>query len=139
MLHLAASSNLFFMSIIKTLPTNDHFISLQHAAEMTTRYRQNKEEILAPAYQAQNILPNSETFNRAAIEKLLSGKDCAAIRIYYGMDESLKSHAILVGVNEMNEDILPSFSNQLTGTNEPIVEEGQRCPDFCPPGSPLNT
>jgi hypothetical protein len=128
------------MSITKTLPTNDYLISLQKAIEMTTRYRQDKETVLAQEYKGQNILPNSETFNRAAIEKLLAETSCAAIRIYYGMDETLKSHAILVGVNELNEDILPSSSsNNLTGSDEPILEEGQRCPDICPPKSPLNT
>lgn len=127
------------MSITKTLPENDHLISLQKAVEMTTRYRREKETILASQYQEQNILPNSETFNRAGIEKLLAETNCAGIRIYYGMDETLKSHAILVGVNKANEDILPLSSNSLSGTDEPILEEGQRCPDICPPKSPLNT
>lgn len=128
------------MSITKTLPTNDHLISLQKAIEMTTRYRQDKETVLAPEYRGQIILPNSETFNRAAIEKLLAETGCAAVRIYYGMDETLKTHAIIVGVNESNEDILASSSsNNLAASDEPILEEGQRCPDICPPKSPLNT
>jgi hypothetical protein len=127
------------MSITKSLPTNDHIISLQKAVEMTTRYRQDKETILAAEYKSQNILPLSETFNRTAIEKLLSETNCAGIRIYYGMDENLKSHAILVGVNASNEDILPSSAATLSGSDEVILEEGQRCPDICPEDSPLNT
>jgi len=127
------------MSITKSLPSNGHVISLQHAIEMTSHYRRNKETILAKEYKDQSILPNSETFNRSAIEKLLSETDCAAIRIYYGMDGSLKSHAILVGVNTSNEDILPSSGNTLSASEEVILEEGQRCPDICPPKSPLNT
>jgi hypothetical protein len=49
------------------MPTN-HFISLQTGIDMTTLYRQEKENILATAYKNQNILPISETFDRAAID-----------------------------------------------------------------------
>ena len=127
------------MSTTKTLPTNDHLISLQRAVDMTTRYRRNKETVLAQEYKDKNILPTSETFSRSAIEKLLSEKDCAAVRIYYGMDETERSHAILVGVNPSNEDILPSSANTLSTSDEVILEEGQRCPDICPEKSPLNS
>jgi hypothetical protein len=126
------------MSVITTLPTTDHRISLQIAEQMTGRYRANYESILAPEHRGKNLLAKNETFNRAAIEQLLSIKDCAGMRIYYGMDDSLQCHAILVGVNESNEDIL-SLSVTMQSTNdEPIFQEGQRCPDFCPPDSPLN-
>lgn len=126
------------MSQTNTLPgPNAHFITLNNAVEMTGRYRSDKEAILATAYQNQNILPNSETFNRNAFDTLLATEGCAGIRIYYGMDENLKLHAILVAVNEDNEDLLPQ-QNSLTVTDPPIVEEGQRCPDLCPPPSELN-
>jgi hypothetical protein len=104
---------------------------------MTTQYRSDKEAILATAYQYQNILPGSETFNRNAFDSLLAKEGCAGLRIYYGMDENLKVHAVIVAVNEDNEDILPG-ENTLTENGEDIVEEGQRCPVICPPSSPLN-
>ena len=104
---------------------------------MTTLYRADKEAILATEYQNQNILPNSETFNRNAFETLLAKAGCAGLRIYYGMDEDLKLHAIAVAVNEDNEDILPALVSA-AAIDEDIVEEGQRCPDLCPPPSPLN-
>lgn len=126
------------MNISKTLPTNDHLISLQSASEMTARYRENREMILTPEQRGKDILAKNETFNREAIEKLLVEKDCAGVRIYYGMDLSLKCHAILVGVNTSNEDILPGSSEMLATSDEVILEEGQRCPDICPPDSPLN-
>jgi hypothetical protein len=122
------------------MPTN-HFISLQTGIEMTTLYRQEKENILATAYQDQNILPISETFDRAAFDTLLAESGCTAIRIYYGMSEDLLVHAIIVGVNENNEDILPSSENTLSNsatTDEVIVEQGIRCPEDCAPPSPLN-
>jgi len=127
------------MSIVTQLPAdNSHFISVSTAVDMTTTYRAEKENILASAYQNQDILPLSETFNRNALDTLLALEGCEGIRIYYGMDENLKVHAILVGVTEENTDILPSVS--LTETeDEFVVEIGQRCPVDCPPGSVLNS
>jgi hypothetical protein len=127
------------MSMSYTLPPNgSHFISLQQAVNMTTLYRTNRESILATGYQNQNILPFSETFNKADIETLLGKTGCAGIRCYYGMDESLKVHIIFVAINSEGEDILPSGQTTLSSSGD-IVEEGQRCPDICPPASPLNT
>jgi hypothetical protein len=120
-----------------TLPTNSHFISLEQGVEMTSLYRAEKEAILATPFQNQNILPNSETFKRDDIDTLLAQEGCAGLRIYYGMKESLQVHAIMVAVNSSNEDILPE-SESLVEEGGDIVEEGQRCPDFCPPPSPLN-
>ncbi len=122
-----------------SLPTaGSHFISLQTAIDMTDLYRSEKENILDAAYRHQGILALSETFNRAAIDALLNEQGCAGIRIYYGMDEGLKVHAILVAVDENNADILPTQVAMLQGGDKVIVEEGQRCPDICPPGSVLN-
>lgn len=125
------------MSQTNSLPSNDHFISLGKAVDMTTLYRDDREAILATQWQNKNILPLSETFNRAAFDTLLAKEGCEGIRIYYGMDEDSKVHAVIVAVNEDNEDILPALS-ALTLIAEDIVEEGQRCPELCPPSSPLN-
>jgi hypothetical protein len=123
------------------LPENSHFISKDRAITMTSDYRTHKEGILAPAYQGQDILPLSETFNRQALDQLLATEGCAGLRIYYGMDGNLKIHAVMVAVNALNQDILPASGN-LSLTSDPgdgvIVEEGQRCPPVCPDKSPLN-
>ena len=74
------------MTATNTLPTGPQSISLDTAVEMTTRFRSEKEAILAPAYQGRDILCNSETFNRAAIDRLLALDGCEGLRIYYGMD-----------------------------------------------------
>jgi hypothetical protein len=52
------------------------------------------------------------------------------VRIYYGMDETLSVHAILVGVDQNGNDILPIAA---TGDEEEgiIVEEGRICPPHC--------
>lgn len=126
------------MSVTNSLPSaNAHFISLNEAITMTALYRADKETILATSFQNQNILPLSETFNRNAFDTLLAKEGCEALRIYYGMDENSKIHAIVVAVNEDNEDMLPELTNAAL-IDEDIVEEGQRCPDLCPPASPLN-
>jgi len=124
------------MSLTTTLPeANSHFISLDDAIGMTAAYRNARETILDTSFRSQNILPYSETFNRNAFDALLAIDACAGIRIYYGMDDNSRVHAVIVGVNEDNEDILPLSSTIITNY---IVEEGQRCPDLCVPASGLN-
>ena len=122
-----------------------NFITLEKAVQMTTLYRQQKENILADPFKGQNILVLSETFERESFDALLSEDDCTSIRIYYGMSDDLKIHAIGVGVNSKGEDILPSegipaAESKVAALTTPpvVVEEGLRCPDHCPPGSSLN-
>ena len=113
----------------------NHFISLQEAIDMTSLYRTERGNILKSNY-GTNILPLSEAFERAAFDTLLAKSGCAGLRIYYGMDEYLKIHAIIVGIDENGNDMI-SEGNSLT-EEEDIVEKGIRCPDICPSGSPLN-
>ena len=111
-------------------PTNHHEISLQTAIDMTTLYRANR-----PAQ-----FPLCETFEKEAVHKLLATEGCVSLRIYYGMKENKNVDAILVAVNSSGEDILPTATNAVTASDEPIIlEDGLRCPDHCPPKSPLNS
>ena len=124
------------------LPTNSHFIPLDQAVVMTTTYRNNCENVLSPGYQGKDILPLSETFSRAAFDKLLATPGCEGLRIYYGMDQNLQLHGIVVAVDANNRDLLPSSaSSDASGGSgdDVIVEEGQRCPPICPDPSPLNS
>jgi hypothetical protein len=123
-----------FISCIKPLIMSLHNIPLETAVEMTTRFRDNRNSILQETYQNEDILPLCETFSKSAIEDLLSQDGCDGFRIYYGMDENLKIHAILVGVNGDDEDIL-----EIEEAEGVILEDGQRCPPSCPPTSPLNS
>lgn len=123
-----------------TIPeANSHLITLTAAQALTAACRSNRNSILQSGYQDQDILPPSETFNRTDIDLLLAQDGCEAIRIYYGMDTNLKLHAVLVAVNEDNEDILPSQTINPLSLEDIIIEEGQRCPIICPPESPLNS
>lgn len=126
------------MSTTNSLPGNNQFISLDKAIEMTKLYRDGKEKILAPEYKGQNILLLSETFSREAFDSILSQPDCAGIRIYFGMDEAMTVRVIAVATNKDNADILPSASKDGDTEEGDIVEQGQGCPNLCPPPSPLN-
>jgi hypothetical protein len=97
---------------------------------MTTLYRNNRP----------SNFPICETFEIAAINRLLSTPGSAYLRIYYGMKQNMDADAILVAVNADNEDILPSSANETVITDDPpvIIEDGYRCPEACPPPSPLN-
>jgi hypothetical protein len=134
--HVLLSSAIHCCTLYENLFMSIHDISLAEAIEMTARFRDNRNSILGETYQEQNILPICETFSKSAIEDVLSQDGCEGFRIYYGMDENLKIHAILVGVNDENEDILPSEIEETGGV---ILEDGQRCPPSCPPASPLNS
>ncbi|HMR82710.1 MAG TPA: hypothetical protein PKE30_06250 [Niabella sp.] len=114
-----------------------HFITLDEAAAMTSRYRSNREAVLLPAHQNKNLLPLSETFDRAVIDSILAQPGCTALRIYYGMDEDLKLHAIVVAADKDNADILPVTITD-DGGEGGLAENANRCPPLCPLSSPLN-
>ena len=113
--------------------TVNHFITLEQAKKMADEYRKGKEVILNGQYAGKNILPTCETFSREGFDTILKNPDCASIRIYYGMDEELKIHSIIVGVNNKGEDILTATDRSIAG--EDILENAERCPVICPPPS----
>ena len=114
-------------------------IPLSQAVAMTSLYRLNKDSVL-DAMADKDILPISETFEAASVANLLSTPGCTSIRVYYGMSEELYLHAIMVAVDENDEDILPSvdYVKGTSGNNPDIIEEGKRCPPVCPVSSLLN-
>lgn len=114
------------------------FISLQKAMEMTTLYRKEKEVIIAREFKGKDLLARCETFDRDIFDVILAKPACKGIRVYYGMDEGLKVHAIIVGVNDKDEDILPAITAELTEGDGDIGEDAKRCPTDCPPPSALN-
>ena len=128
--------------MIQLFSDSNHFITLERAKEMVRMYREQRRNILKPEYAGSSILPDSETFNREAIDRLIAQPRCAGLRIYYGMDEQLNTHAILIAVNENNEDLLPSADSSNMenpeSTGEPVIlEEAVRCPPNCPQTSGL--
>lgn len=112
-----------------------HAISLDEAKEMISFYKANREEILADEYKGRDILAYSEAFDVDAILTLIANTLCRKMRIYYGMDNAKKVHAILVAVDGNGKDILPNDPGVPTPM---IVEDAIRCPDQCPAASDLN-
>src|SRR5438093_154272 len=119
------------------------FIPLDEAIQMTTRYRDNKEKVLKEEFANKNINAISETFERSGFDSLLGKEGCENIRVYYGMDEQLRIHAIFVAVNANGEDILSSGGQSAVPTttvgaatatsltSDDTLENGIRCPDMC--------
>ena len=117
-----------------------NFITLANASQMTATFRQNRETILDSNYQNQDILPISETFEKSHIESILAQTGCVGLRMYPGMGTDLKTHAIFVGVNENDEDMIQVPNQTLTEDDDDgiLVQGGVRCPEICPPESDLN-
>ena len=112
-----------------------HRISLDAAIKMTTLYRAQRDVILGVQWQGKDLLPLSETFDRTAFDRLLAQPGCAAVRIYYGMDETLQVRAVVVGVNAKDEDILPTPD----APDAEILDISKLCPPVCGVESPLNS
>ena len=110
----------------------NNVITLQQAIDMTTAFRNNAGG-LAPKLP----IPRCETFDRAAIDQILSQAGCVKIRIYAGLNKSLEYRSIVVGVNDKDEDMLPAATDT-SGDGNIISEDGITCPPFCPPPSSLN-
>ena len=107
------------------------FITLAQAVEMTTRFRSNKDSVVASSFSGQDILANSDKFDKDAILALLEKSNCAALRLYYGMGQDLKIRPILVAVDSNDEDIIDG--------DQTAVDDTIRCPPICPVASPLNS
>jgi hypothetical protein len=129
--------------------SSKHRIPLDKAKKMTRFFRDHRGQNNIPG-QLGTIVPISETFDRAGFDALLAQPGCVGLRIYYGMDDNLGLHAIIVGVDAQNRDILPTSTttSAMTSTTTEggvsteetgiILDEGLRCPPSCPPASDLN-
>ncbi|HWI91801.1 MAG TPA: hypothetical protein VNT20_11040 [Flavisolibacter sp.] len=118
---------------------NDHSISLDEAKKMTKKFKEDKDKVVKDEYKGKNLLPVCESFDRAAFDKLLQREDCKGVRIYYGMKgDDQRLHAIIVGFDAEGKDILPVDGIVMDGTDPIIIENGQTCPNYCPPPSDLN-
>lgn len=109
-----------------------HFISLQDGIDLTTLFRTNRETVLDGDYRGNDLLPICETFDRDAFDTVLAQTGCEKIRIYFGMDEELQVHCVVVGVDDHDNDMLSEEEHK-------ILENARRCPTDCPPSSDLNS
>jgi hypothetical protein len=125
------------------MSTLKHVISPDRATELTSRYEKNSKKILKDEFKEKDTLPVSETFDRAAFDKLLSQEGCVGIRIYLGMDEKHEVSLVVRGINAKNEDISALTSKTKKTENrstddEPVLAlaSGVRCPPYCTPPPP---
>ncbi len=126
---------------------NAHNISLKTAQTYIKYFKQYKPALLNPVVAVADCLPNCETFNAVAVKKLLSQPGCEGFRIHLGLDKQKLIRMILVGVDKTGKDITVSAAGtKRKGANtqplaDPgggiILEDGQRCPQACPPPSAL--
>ncbi len=118
------------------------FITLEEALTMTAKYKKEKEIILKDDEKGKEILAFNETIDREQVLTVLNRVGCVSLRIYYGMDPEKKVHAILVGVDAEDRDILPPLTTEgtslLTTQDGYIIEDSRRCPPQCPTTSALN-
>jgi hypothetical protein len=121
----------------KSITGTDHMISLEKARKMIAHFHEKKEQLLHEKFKEVHVLNHCETFDRAAFDRLLAVPGCVGVRIHYGLDEDHKMHAIIVAVDEKDNDMLPNLSEDGvmeagTGNTGPvIVEDGKTCPPFC--------
>ena len=118
-------------------PPDSHNITLAQFQAMKKAYADNKNSILQPPFQGDDILCISELFNIQPVKDLTAVDGCAGMRIWYGMDSDKKVHAMMVAVDQNGVDILPVDTSVKLAVNSagkpPILEDGQRCPPLCPP------
>ena len=98
----------------------NHEISLNEAAELTQRFRDNLPVI---------DITTAEYFGKSALEDLLSQNGCVGIRVYYGIDSDMKKRLVIVGVNGEGNDLYEGN----------LMEVGVICPPFCSSNNPLNS
>jgi len=116
-----------------------HLIPLSQAVAMTKKFRQYIDTVMLPQYGGKYLVPKSETFDKNSILDLLNQPGCSSLRIYYGMTDDLNIHAVLIGVDADDKDMVEGVAAMTDNADAVILEEAIRCPDTCPPASPLNT
>jgi hypothetical protein len=110
-----------------------HAISLETAIELTSNFRTNPAADVATC----------ETFEKDSVINMLSAPGAVSLRIYSGRKVNQQICAVLCAVDEHGADILPE-QNKVGGETQVgedeilILEDSHRCPELCPPPSPLN-
>ena len=110
-------------------PVSDHQISLAEAITLTANFRAKQPPGTAL----------SETFSLGPVNALAAFPGAAYLRIYNGMREDGTIVMILVAAGTDGNDLLPPLQSSESMTDEPpVLEDGFRCPQYCPTDSPLS-
>ncbi len=127
---------------VSQLQRINHLISPEQAADLTSRFDRTRGSW------SKRSMPVSEAFNKRQVDSLLNQQGCVGIRIRYGMDDQGQVRMVLYGINEQGKDIAElGWNEPKTGLaqnrkqkgsdqqffDSPIIlENGQRCPQYCP-------
>jgi hypothetical protein len=107
-----------------------HAISLEQAIDLTANFRANPATDVATC----------ETFEKASVTRLLSVPGAHSLRIYSGRKENGQICAVMCAADEQGNDLLPEANRSIEEDENCylILEDSSRCPELCPPPSPLN-
>ncbi|MGQ0650351.1 MAG: hypothetical protein ACT4P7_22650 [Gemmatimonadaceae bacterium] len=119
----------------KKFPTKPYSqrITLATAVDLTQRYRRS-----APASE------HSGFFFAKGIAELLAQPEVFGMRIYHGLDQTGRYRLVLVGVDQIGEDIVKTRQTLrptavARGEEDAVMLDGHLpCPPVCPRNSPLD-
>ncbi len=107
-------------------PPKEHRISMEDAARLTERFRQNHMGAVKAG-----LFPND------VYMRLLGNAHSAGIRIYFGQDEKGNICPVLCCVDAEGNDLLPAMAKGGDPGNE-LFDISFPCPPFCGDGNSLN-
>jgi hypothetical protein len=119
------------INIMQNKSNVSHSISLEEAIELTTRFRETRP----------NDVAICETLDKESVRKMLSTNGAEKLRVYHGRRENGEVTSVMVAADINGNDILPPAgdSNNLWEDDEALIlDDTIRCPELCPPPSPLN-
>ena len=99
------------------IPPTSHKITLEEGVDLTTRYRESKQEARTPTL----------VFNREAFDRILKQPGCVAVRLYPCLHADGKQNVVVVGVDEKGSDMTQGELSQIA----------MECPPICDPDSAL--
>jgi hypothetical protein len=79
----------------------------------------------------------SHFFGNEIIQQILNEAGCIGIRIYYATDEAGNKKLLLVGVDEMGNNLLPAEGARVDGEGNTVADYSFPCPNMCPPDDDL--
>jgi len=135
---------------MQELQSTKHEISTELASAMVKRFGRFKTTLnkakknKAPLPDSTPVFPNSLTFNRAAIYRLMKMPGCAGIRCYLAINAKQELRLVIVGVDEKGENMLASTQSgsgnkvaKAAGDDVVVLDEGQASPPYPPKGGEL--
>lgn len=122
-----------------------HQISIAEADTLIARFLANKEDILNGVFSDIDVFTNSQTFEVASVNSMLSQTGTTGLRAYFGMyDNSTtvptakrnKIVLVLCSSDENDNDL--GLGPTQNGSSIIILQDAQACPPVCSASSQIN-